>query len=418
MRKKLRGRKYRNLHAKGNAIIFEKVIRGQRVRRSCRTDDWDVAAEVREHYERDLKTRPFLPSQVPTFSEMTARYLEALPGYGLKETTQEDRRQLLKDAGPILPTLGRMRLDQIGKRELLDWWQRVVVGRKRSVATGRKYLDSVSCVFGLAVDADLIDANPADAFRAILRRRSRTARGRAEADASAKIHPIEKGEHVAGLVEASAKVGGKAHMLDLLLLDAGLRLGEGLALRWDDVWFGVDADDTRRHLRVRASLSRGKHLGTTKSGRERKVAMSRRLRSALLAHPDAAGTAREGTGSGAGWGELPEPPLRGHLQGGPDRALHPKGSAGYLGVPAHHGGRAAWLRERSARPRRHSGHSAPLRAVGGRGLLPRADAARSGRDSCRPAGSVGKVPPKFPPRGERLVVAQFAGGESSSNSAQ
>lgn len=36
-------------------------------------------------------------------------------------------------------------------------------------------------------------------------------------------------------------------------------------------------------MRIRASHSRGKHLGKTKSGRERVVAMSRRLRAALLA---------------------------------------------------------------------------------------------------------------------------------------
>jgi integrase len=64
----------------------------------------------------------------------------------------------------------------------------------------------------------------------------------------------------------------------MLLLDAGLRLGEAIALRWKDVVF--DAADGR--LLVRKSFSRGKHMGAPKSGREREVELSSRLRSVLV----------------------------------------------------------------------------------------------------------------------------------------
>jgi hypothetical protein len=42
-------------------------------------------------------------------------------------------------------------------------------------------------------------------------------------------------EHVA----ASRMAGGPAHIVDLLCLDAGLRLGEATALRWEDCVFFV-----------------------------------------------------------------------------------------------------------------------------------------------------------------------------------
>ena len=45
--------------------------------------------------------------------------------------------------------------------------------------TGRNYLDALSSVFNLAVDYEILEANPVDAFRAVLRRRGRTQRGRA-----------------------------------------------------------------------------------------------------------------------------------------------------------------------------------------------------------------------------------------------
>ncbi len=87
------------------------------------------------------------------------------------------------------------------------------------------------------------------------------------------------------LVSESARVGGASHIVDLLCLETGPHLGEATALRWEDCSFGRDASDTTRALRIPGeSRSRGVHLGKTKSGRERIVAMSRRLRSARLAY--------------------------------------------------------------------------------------------------------------------------------------
>jgi integrase len=53
----------------------------------------------------------------------------------------------------------------------------------------------------------------------------------------------------------------------LTLLDGGLRKGEARALRWRSIAWGADVEDTRRHLLVRASRSRGTNEdGHTKSG--------------------------------------------------------------------------------------------------------------------------------------------------------
>jgi integrase len=69
----------------------------------------------------------------------------------------------------------------------------------------------------------------------------------------------------------------------LLGLDAGLRQGEALGLRWGAIGWGDDESDQRRHLLVDASRPRGGELGPTKSGRAREVALSRRLHRALTA---------------------------------------------------------------------------------------------------------------------------------------
>lgn len=146
----------------------------------------------------------------------------------------------------------------------------------RSPKTGRNYLDALSGVFVWAQERELLDENPVEGLRAVLRRRNQSKRGRAESESGAKANPIEKPEAVAALVAQALEVGGGPALVTLLCLEAGLRLGEATALDWHDVEWD------RRALRIRASLSRGKHLGLTKSGRERRVALSRRLRQALL----------------------------------------------------------------------------------------------------------------------------------------
>ena len=58
----------------------------------------------------------------------------------------------------------------------------------------------------------------------------------------------------------------------------GRRLGEAVALEWSCVEWGTDANDPHRALVIRASRSRGGPVGLPKTGRERRVALSRRLR--------------------------------------------------------------------------------------------------------------------------------------------
>ncbi len=68
----------------------------------------------------------------------------------------------------------------------------------------------------------------------------------------------------------------------LLMLDAGLRSGEALGLRWGHIAWGSDEERNSRKLWIKENRPRGGSPETPKSGRERSVGMSRRLRAALL----------------------------------------------------------------------------------------------------------------------------------------
>jgi hypothetical protein len=80
------------------------------------------------------------------------------------------------------------------------------------------------------------------------------------------------------MLEEALVQGLRALVYALLCPDAGLRTGKAEGLPW-----GADEDDRSRHLLITRSRSRNVELGSTKSGRARRVALSRRLRAALLA---------------------------------------------------------------------------------------------------------------------------------------
>jgi integrase len=136
-------------------------------------------------------------------------------------------------------------------------------------------------VLGYAQELGILDSNPVASFRETLRRRSRTQRGRAESEAGRHVRPIEDPEELARLVKAAREENPRASVLVLLLLDAGLRMGEALGLTWGAISWGGDDLDTSRALHIFHTRPRGGSGGLTKSGRSRGVALSRRLRDAL-----------------------------------------------------------------------------------------------------------------------------------------
>jgi len=68
--------------------------------------------------------------------------------------------------------------------------------------------------------------------------------------------------------------------LFLTLTRGGMRLGEVLALKWGDIQFGTETDAGSRFIYVRRNWVDGQ-FGKPKSGKERRVDLSKQLRRAL-----------------------------------------------------------------------------------------------------------------------------------------
>jgi integrase len=155
-----------------------------------------------------------------------------------------------------------------------------VTTRGRSTKTGRSYLDAIASVLGYAADLGIVEASPVAAFREALHRRTRTKRGRSESEAGRHVRPIEGGHELARLVSAAQEEGREPEVL--VLLDAGLRLGEALGLTWGSIGWGESGHASSRSLFISGNRPRGGAPSLPKSGRTRRVALSQRLRRSLL----------------------------------------------------------------------------------------------------------------------------------------
>jgi integrase len=253
----------------------------------------EIAAEIRRQQARDgalgLDGRP------PMLADMAGRYLrEDLAR--LAPTTRGDRPGYLRESGPILRAFGSHRMDEITPAMLRAWWgeeveatvevtrgSEVTTRPRRSLQTGRHYLNVLQAVYGYAIDLGLVESSPVPAFRQILRRHARTKQGRCAAESARHVRPLSL-EACAALVWAARAESLQDLVLVLLCLDSGLRLGEALGLRWECVAFGTDANDRGRHLHLdgESNRPRGGAPSAPKSGRTRDVHLSRRLRTALL----------------------------------------------------------------------------------------------------------------------------------------
>ena len=300
MKPKPTGAKFRNLTAFRESVYYSRTVNGRRYWVNFKTQDWGDAALMRERFEEQEGVE-MRRGDVPRLRAFAQRYL-AEDTDKLAATTVRERKRQLGERGFLMPHLGEKRLDEITPEMLRQWWalemtkrvtrerrqpdgtRKEVEGPKRATQTGKHYLDALSAVYEFAIDVGFSELeNPVEPFRKRLRRKNRTKRGRSDARRDRHIRPIERPEELARLVESADTEGLVARVVVLLQLDAGLRVGEAMALRWGKVAWGQDEEDRSRSLYIDENLPSG---GTgqaeeTKSGKPRKVGLSRRLRAAL-----------------------------------------------------------------------------------------------------------------------------------------
>jgi integrase len=218
-----------------------------------------------------------------TVREYAERWLTLCAG--LKPRTLESYRHKLN--GHILPALGSFKVRKLHRGVI-----KTLLAEKQASGFAP---DSVRLIhaalrrmLNAAVEDEVIRTNPASGLGRVLRL-TRPRGTRAESIRAFGPDQIQR------FLEAAEAKTPRFHPLFLLMARTGLRLGEALALRWEDL------DLVRGEVRVERALGPSGETGAPKSGHGRTVDLSKGLRAVLrrLRARAGEGALRRGEGSPA-----------------------------------------------------------------------------------------------------------------------
>jgi integrase len=229
-------------------------------------------------------TRPVVDPNI-TVHAYAERWLATIEAT-VKPRTRESYAQTLRIH--ILPTLGTMRVRLLHRgliKALLV--EKLRAGKIKRAAEGgtmtevrlplardrvRIILATLRAILNAAVEDGVIVANPSNRLGRQLRL---LPAAQARQETIKAMTRIQVSTFLVTSLSAPTAYERRHYPLFLLLARTGMRLGEALALRWDDVDFGG------HEIRVIRALSAG-GIETPKSGHGRSVDMSDQLAKALL----------------------------------------------------------------------------------------------------------------------------------------
>jgi integrase len=220
--------------------------------------DSKVAAEAAERaaIERALSGEPTnTPAQeVPTVNEFSETFLE-LSGVDNRASTVTQKEAALRLH--ILPLLGELHLDQVGYAEIQDL-KVAIIQKKLAKKTANNCLTILRRLLAVAKKRGLITTVPEVEWLRL----------------PAPEFDFLDFEEGGRIIEGSS---GEWRTMIVVALRTGLRQGELLGLRWEDV------DLKAGKLMVRQSIVNGE-VGPPKSGKAREVPLSDEARAELKAH--------------------------------------------------------------------------------------------------------------------------------------
>src|SRR3989442_8068098 len=251
---------------------------------TCATRREAEAVLIDKAREGRQPTRPVVDSNI-SVSSYAERWLNQIT-VTIKPRTQDSYSQILRVH--VLPVLGTTKVRMLHRGRIKSFLvERLREGKVKKVAEGdttkemklplardsvRIIHATLRALLNAAVDDGIILANPADKLGRSLR-----------LVVNAKIRQEEvkamTREQVAAFITAARNAPTayerRYYPLFLLLARTGMRLGEALALQWDEVHLA------EKEIRVARALSSGR-IETPKSGHGRTVDMSEQLANVLL----------------------------------------------------------------------------------------------------------------------------------------
>jgi len=216
-----------------------------------------------------------------TFEEYANTWMTFNVPATCKPSTEKDYRSILDNH--VLPAFGKKSVSEI-KRMMI---KKFLMGKIKSGFAASTVSHMKCCIGGtlnVAVDDGVLTANPAHRLGKIFKKKN----------VQGDIRPYPKDE-LASLLESFQSHFPDHYPQALTLARTGMRLGESLALQWDDINF------EGRFITIQRTFSRGK-IGLPKNGKRRRVDMSKQLTQVLKN----AKYQRKIETINKGWGKVPK----------------------------------------------------------------------------------------------------------------
>jgi len=239
--------------------------RGKQRQRAART--LAEARRLRAELGADISRGEYRPDTRITFAAYAERWRKSYAGRTARGLRPETLREYARDLAPAVERLGRMRLAEITPADVKDY-ARTLEDEGLRPATVRRRLAPVKAMLATAVEDGLLRANPTAGVRI-----GSPVTDDHQAEEQVKALTVEQ---LARLVAEVPE--GWRRLLVTTLAQTGLRISEGLGLRWADV------DHKRGRLHVRRRVRDG-GVGATKSRQgRREVPIAPALARELAAH--------------------------------------------------------------------------------------------------------------------------------------
>ncbi len=243
---------------RGNRIYVTGTVDGKHYRLSTGKEatELNIAWIRKNHRDVLLKlVNKEKPKPSMLFAEYAERSMEA-NAYAIRDTTHKQYGYFLNKH--ILPYFRHYRLDEIKPSDIKHFQSRLL--EKLDARSARNVRALLGKILNDAVLDELIDKNPVDAVKA----------PRLKVSVTKEVEPFTL-EEVETLIKNAS---GFYRNFLVVAFFTGMRLGEIVALRWEDVDFDV------RKIYIKRAKSDGRE-GATKTGKARAIDMLDIVRDAL-----------------------------------------------------------------------------------------------------------------------------------------
>jgi len=248
-------------------VVRFRDLAGKQRQRAART--LAEARRLRSELGADVSRGEYRPDTRITFAAYVETWGAAYTGRTSRGLRHETLAEYVRDLAPAVVHFGRRRLSEIGPADVRAY-ARTLAEEGHKPATVRRKLAPLKALLSTAVEDGLIRSNPTAGVKLAPRP---VANIEDEDEAATKALTTDE------LARLIAQVPDDwRRLLVTMLAQTGLRISEGLGLRWGDL------DLTNRRLHVRRRVRDG-NIGPPKSGRgRREVPISAVLGGELAAH--------------------------------------------------------------------------------------------------------------------------------------